>query len=432
MTPGALPGPDDIARRELPNGAVILARENPHAPSVVIAGSVHAGSVFDPPERLGLAAFVAASLLRGTTTRDFAAIHELLEGNGASLSISGGLHTAGFSGKSLAEDLALLLDLASDSLRRPAFDLAQVERLRGEMITGQKIREQDTRYLAGRTFRALAYPPDHPYSRPSSGTLDTLAAIDRDDLRDFYRQHYDPRGLIVVIVGAVEPDAALDAAERAFGDWANGTASRSIAVPDAPPLVEAASETVRVPGTSQADLVLGVPGPARSAEDWHAANLANNVLGVFGMYGRIGAEVREKRGLAYYSYSHLDGGLGPGAWRVVAGVDPANVEQAVGAIRAEIRRLLDHGVTGDELADSKANFIGRLPLQLERNEGVAGAILSMERYALGLDYLERYARTIEAVSAEAVVAAARRYLDADRTALAIAGPPLALGEGGRA
>lgn len=428
MTPGALPGPHDIARRELPNGAVILARENPHAPSVVIAGSVNAGSIFDPPGHLGLAVFTAASLLRGTAIRDFAAIHELLESNGASLGIGGGLHTASFSGKSLAEDLPLLLDLASDSLRRPSFDPAQVERLRGEMITGQKIREQDTRYVAGRMFRALAYPPDHPYSRPSSGTLDTLAAISGDDLRDFHRQHYGPRGLIVVIVGAVEPCAALDAAERVFGDWADGAASRSIAVPDAPPLAEAISETMLVPGKSQADLVLGVPGPARSAEDWHAANLANNVLGVFGMYGRIGAEVREKRGLAYYSYSHLDGGLGPGAWRVVAGVDPAHVAQAVSAIRAEIRRLLDHGVTGEELADSKANFIGRLPLQLERNEGVAGAILSMERHALGLDYLERYAALIEAVRVEAVVAAARRYLDADRTALAVAGPIPALSD----
>ncbi len=429
MTPGALPGPDDIARRELPNGMVILARENPHAPSVVIAGSVHAGSVFDPPERLGLAVFVAASLLRGTTTRDFATIHELLESNGASLGFSGGLHTAGFSGKSLAEDLALLLDLASDGLRRPTFDLTQVERLRGEMITGQKVREQDTRYLAERAFRALAYPPDHPYSRLSSGTLDTLAAIDRDDLRGFHQRNYGPRGLILVIVGAVEPDAALDAAERVFGDWVDESPLRSVVVPDAPPLAGAVCETVRVPGKSQADLVLGVPGPARSAEDWHAANLANNVLGVFGLYGRIGAEVREKRGLAYYCYSHLDGGLGPGAWRIVAGVDPANVEQTVDAVRAEIRQLLEHGVTGDELADSKANFAGRLPLQLERNEGVAGAILSMERYGLGLDYLERYARTIEAVSAEAVLAAARRYLDADRTALAIAGPPLSVGEG---
>jgi hypothetical protein len=142
------------------------------------------------------------------------------------------------------------------------------------------------------------------------------------------------------------------------------------------------------------------------------------------MYGRIGAEVREKRGLAYYSFSRLDGGLGPGSWRVVAGVNPENVDQAVGAIVDELHRITDGPVTDEELADNKANFIGRLPLQLESNEGVAASILTMERYGLGLNYLRDYAGIIQAVTAEEILAAARRYLDPDAYALAIAGPEL--------
>ena len=98
----ALPGPDDITRRELPNGLVVLVRENHHASSVVITGSLDAGSLLEPPELSGLASFTASMLLRGTDTRDFGTIYEMLEGNGASLSISGGRHTVGFSGKSLA------------------------------------------------------------------------------------------------------------------------------------------------------------------------------------------------------------------------------------------------------------------------------------------------------------------------------------------
>jgi len=177
-----------------------------------------------------------------------------------------------------------------------------------------------------------------------------------------------------------------------------------------------------LPGKSQADIVLGASGPSRFAEDWQAANMANHILGVFGMYGRIGAHVREKLGLAYYSFSRLDGGLGPGPWRVIAGVNPANVEEAVQAIVAELRRITQEPVAEGELADSKANFIGRLPLQLESSEGVAGSILSMELYGLGLDYLQRYAQEIEAVTAKQVLAAARRYLDPEAFALAVAGP----------
>jgi len=140
------------------------------------------------------------------------------------------------------------------------------------------------------------------------------------------------------------------------------------------------------------------------------------------MYGRIGAQVREKHGMAYYSFSRLEGGLGPGAWRVIAGVNPANVQPAVEAIREEIRRFTTEEVSDEELADNKANFIGRLPLQLESNEGVAGTILTMERYQLGLDYLRRYADEVNAVTVGDILAAAQRYLDPDVYALAIAGP----------
>ncbi|WP_119073058.1 M16 family metallopeptidase [Aggregatilinea lenta] len=420
----SLPGPDDIVRRELPNGIVVLVRENFNARSVVMAGSLNAGAVFDPAGSEGLAAFTAASLLRGTETRDFAAIHETLESNGASLSISAGLHTVGFSGKGLAEDLPMLLDLLSDALRHPAFPAEQVERLRGQLVTGFKIREQDTRYMAGRTFRELAYPPSHPYSRLPEGRLDTLAALLREQLAAFHARHYGPRGMLVIVVGAVTAERVISLMEQCFADWSAPDQPDLPLSPDGVALDSTRTQMVALPGKSQVDLVLGVPGPSRRAEDWQAATLANAVLGVFGMYGRIGAEVREKRGLAYYSYSRVDGGMGPGPWRVIAGVNPANVERALDAIRGEIRRIVSEPVGEVELADVKANFIGRLPLQLETNEGVAGSILSMERYGLGLDYLRRYPTLVSAVTPEAALAAAQHYLDPDVYALAIAGPEL--------
>src|SRR5213592_1626957 len=101
----ALPGPDDIAREVLPNGIIVLARENFTTQSVVIAGSVQVGSIFEAMEKTGLSSFVASSLMRGTKNRDFDTLHETLEGIGASLGIGGGMHTTGFNGKSLAEDL---------------------------------------------------------------------------------------------------------------------------------------------------------------------------------------------------------------------------------------------------------------------------------------------------------------------------------------
>jgi zinc protease len=418
----SFPGPADITRRELPNGIVVLVRENHHAPSVVITGSIDAGGLFETPEALGLSAFAASMLIRGTAHRDFATIHEMLEGNGASLGFSGGKHTIGFSGKSLAEDLPMLIDLLADALRTPSFPDIQVERLRGQLITSIKIHEQDTRYMAGRLFRELVYPAGHPYANATEGTIETVSALTREQLAAFHHQYFGAQGMMIVIVGAVEAEAAIQLVEQYLGDWQN---PRQIPLPDLPPvpaLDGVRSQTFAMPGKSQSDLVLGVPGPSRFADDWHAAYMANNILGVFGMYGRIGKEVREKRGMAYYSFSRLEGGVGPGTWRVMAGINPVNITAATEAIRDEIRRVTSEPVSADELSDNKANFIGRLPLQLETNEGVAGTILMMERFELGLDYLHRYADEINAITVESVLAAAQRYLNPDVYALTVAGP----------
>ena len=180
----ALPGPDDIARVVLPNGIVVLARENFTTQSVVIGGSLLVGSIQEKPEKAGLSSFVAAALTRGTKNRDFDTIHETLEGIGASLGIGGGVHTTSFNGKSLAEDLPTLLELLSDALRNPAFPADQTERLRGEIITGLKIRAQDTRSVASDTFRKLAYADNHPYSRSSQGEIETISAITLDEMAD--------------------------------------------------------------------------------------------------------------------------------------------------------------------------------------------------------------------------------------------------------
>jgi len=179
---------------------------------------------------------------------------------------------------------------------------------------------------------------------------------------------------------------------------------------------------VDIPGKFQADVVVGVIGPERRAEDFIPAALGNNILGVFGMMGRIGESVREKAGLAYYAYSQLSGGMGPGPWYVSAGVDPANVEQAIELIRDEIKRFSNQTVTTEELADSQSNFIGRLPLSLESNSGMASAILNLERYDLGLDYYRDYPGMVRKVNIEQILASAKHYWDADKLAVAIAGP----------
>lgn len=141
------------------------------------------------------------------------------------------------------------------------------------------------------------------------------------------------------------------------------------------------------------------------------------------MMGRLGEKVRSQNGLAYYVYSSLEGGAGPGPWQAIAGVHPSQVEKAVNLILTEIHRLRDEIVSTRELEDSKSYLIGSLPLRLETNEGVAGTLTHIERYDLGLDYLQRYQERIRAITALDVQAAAQRWLNPEAFTLGISGPP---------
>jgi zinc protease len=415
-----LPGPDDILRIELPNGIVVLARPNFNSPSIFLAGYLPAGSLFEPDDRLGLANFTALALMRGTARHSFQQIFNTLETAGANLGFDGGTHTVAIGGRALADDLPLILKLVAETLRQPSFPHRAVERLRSQLLTGLAIRAQDTSEMASLAFDQLVYA-GHPYSRPDDGYPETIQAITRADLAAYHARHYGPRGLVLTIAGAVEPQRAVDLVAQALGDWHNLDQPEPPPLPQVTPLDTTLTRHVELPGKYEADLVMGAAGPARHAPDYLAASLGNNIFGQFGMFGRIGAVVREQAGLAYAVSSSLNGGIGPGPWLINAGVAPQNIPQAIDLIRAEIARFVSELVASEELADSQANYIGRLPLSLESNAGVAGALLSLERFGLGLDYYQRFTSLIAAITPEEVLQAARHYLHPDRLAIATAG-----------
>jgi zinc protease len=136
---------------------------------------------------------------------------------------------------------------------------------------------------------------------------------------------------------------------------------------------------VPLAGKTQSDVVLGWPGLARRDPDFMKAFLANTVLGVFGMMGRLGDSVRDEQGLAYYVYSSLQAGLGAGPWVAIAGVSPASVDRAIDGILEQVQRLRTEPVPAGELADSQAFLTGSMPLRLETNEGLAGTLLEALR-----------------------------------------------------
>lgn len=417
----SLPGPEDITRQELPNGITVLTRSNFASPSVVMSGYLPAGSVFEPLEKLGLAHFNALALMRGTQKRTFQQLFESLESCGASMGFGASVHNTSFGARSLAEDLPMLLGILAEVLQEPAFPTEHVERLRGQILTGLGIRDQDTADRAEMAFEEIVFP-NHPYGRPSDGYPDTIQRISRADIQDFHARCFGPRGMTMVIVGAVDPQQAVDMVQAALGSWTNPLQPEMPPFADLAPLEQEVRKHIAIPGKVQTDLIMGSLGPSRKSPDHLAASVGNNILGQFGMMGRIGDVVREQAGLAYNASTSLNAWINAGSWEVSAGVNPANLERAIDLINQEIRRFTAEPVTQEEIEDTKAHYVGRLPLSLESNSGVANALLNLERFQLGLDYYQNYPAMVAGVTPQMILEAAQRWLDPARFAVISAGP----------
>src|SRR5574340_118257 len=350
----SLPGPENISRMMLSNGITVLVRTNPLTPSVVISGYLPAGSLFDPIDTLGLAHFTAAALMRGTHSRTFRQIFDDLETAAASVGFGASVHNTSFGARCLTEDLSMVMRLLADCLRHPVFPVDQIDRLRAQALTGFAIRAQDTAEMASLTFDELLFP-GHPYGLPEDGCQETVARFRADGLIQFHKSHYGPSGMVLVAVGAVTTQQVLELTEQVMGDWQNPDQPEEPAVLTAIAPMTAIRKHVSIPGKTQTDLVMGSLGPRRTDPDYFAASLGNNILGQFGMMGRIGDSVREKSGLAYQASTSLNAWISAGSWEISAGVNPGNLERAIDLILAEVDRFTQDGDTEEELRDSKSN-----------------------------------------------------------------------------
>lgn len=412
--------PETVARAGLRNGLIALAKEQPGSGLVAVHGYVRAGAMFDGSSS-GLARFVAAMLQRGTQTRSSQELAETLDAMGATLFIGADMEIVSFGLRALAEDAVTVLRLLGEVLMQPTFPPEEVEKVRGELLTSLRVAMQDTRHVADRTFRSLLFPPAHPYRQPPDGDEAVLTALRREDLVAFHQTYFRPEATILAIVGDLPAARVLEAIEEVFGAWPSRGAWSLPSVPPVSLLPSPLRAERRLPGKMQSDIVLGVPGVARTDSAYYETMMANLILGQMGMMGRLGDRVRERQGMAYYAFSDLRAGLLAGPWMVRAGVNPANEEAAIGSVLAEIRQLQASGPQDDELADARDFLIGYQAVRLETNTAIAQTLADIELFGLGLDYIVRYPQIIRGITRDAVLDAARRF-DVQAYAVAIAGP----------
>lgn len=315
-----------------------------------------------------------------------------------------------------------MLDLAAEIITQPTFPDEELEKVRQQTLTGIRESESDTRSVASRALNELIYPESHPLHIRTSGTIESVSSFTSDDLIAYHQRTFGTNVMTVSLAGGVSDlDDLVRRIERAFAGW-----QPQVPAPLDPFTTEPADSERRdvrlVPGKSQADIAIGYLTIPRSHPEYYALNVANLILGQLGLMGRLGANVRDRQGLAYYAYSSIGSGRATSVWHANAGVDPGNIDRAIDGIREELERLRADGVTESELADAKSYLTGSTPLAIESLGGVVGLLQSIEEHQLGLDYLERYPGIINALTQDQLLAAAREHLDPNRLAIGIARP----------
>lgn len=402
----AFAGP--LAHREvLPNGVVLLVAERPSIPIVVVRATVRAGSVYEPADAGGLANLCADLLTRGTAKRTGPELDQAIEFVGGSLEGDATRDGATIGLSVLRKDLALGLDLLAEVLLQPAFPEAELKRRSEEIAAGIQRSEQDPQTVANRAMAQLLYP-GHPYSRPVSGTVESVRRLTRGQVVAFHRENYRPDGVVISVVGDVTRDEIRRDLLARFGAWTAPAAARPAApqAPSSPPVEARRIER----NLTQATVSLARPGIRQDHPDYFPLVVANYILGG-GSASRLYTKVREERGLAYSVYS----GLGPGrygsSYFVWLQTRLEAVDEAVRLVKEELARIAREPVTARELELAKSYLIGSYPLRTDTSGKMAGLLVAVEENQLGLDWPDRFKAGISRVTAADIRRVATTYMD---------------------
>jgi len=395
-----------VTRHVLPNGLTVLVRESPAVPAVAVSLQVRAGSRFETETTAGITNFLHRAMLRGTAKRTAEQFATSYEDIGGTLDAGGEVEAAEVRGQTLARNWETLLALIAEAALEPALEQEEIERER-RLLLGQIKSRADVPFSF--TFDAVLrdlYGP-HPYGRHYLGRKESIERLTRDELRAHYRAIYRPERMALAVSGQVERGRVIKVAERLFGRMARSTphAADALAVPE-----PAGERRIIERRAQQAQILVGYLGPGLSDPLHPAIRVLAATLGG-GMAGRLFVELRDRRGLAYSTGVVVPPfRTGPAFFVAYLGTAPANAAAAEAGVLHELARARAAPITAEELARAKAYVRGQLSMDRRTNARQAWYLAFFEVVGAGWDFPERYARAIEAVTAEDVARAAERYL----------------------
>ncbi|TVR00367.1 MAG: insulinase family protein [Deltaproteobacteria bacterium] len=412
---------------EFPSGLRLLVEPDPSAAlfSVRVAGP--GGVLHEEVDSAGRDHLLAELLLSGTADRSVGDIARMLDHMAATVSGFAGRHSVGVQATALAEDADRIIGLLAELVYESRLPPAELERVRRETVHRLQSMEDQLASLAFREFESVLFE-GHPYSRSPLGTPESLRRIDRQGLQRRLGEAFAPSGLVISVVGAVDPervahlvDVHFESRDRQDGaSHGQGRTGRTVEGGRSwspPP-----GGTVRVMhrDREQVHVVVGFPGPAVGTVEQDALQVLAAMLG--GQGGRLFTTLRDELGLVYSVSAQAMGGVDVGAFTVYFATSPGRVDAALDAVRGLLSALGEEGVDSDEVDAARRWMLGRGLIARQRTGARAAHRVSNELIGLGWAWADGMPERLQAVDAEAVRRVAQRWLDPENEVRIVVGP----------
>jgi zinc protease len=393
---------------KLASGIRLVTAPVEKLPVVTVLVVVDAGSANDPPGKEGVAALTAATLLEGTSRLSGSELAETFERLGTSVDSGADWDSAFAKITMLSERLDDAVTLLGQVLSEPSFPEREVERLKAERLAEILQLETEPRGLADEKFSEFLYAAESRYSKPDEGSAESVSALSRADVEEFYRARYRTGSTTVIIAGDVSLASARALVEKAFKGWAAGDTVDEQLTATARTSLKSV-HIIDKQGAPQSELRVGHVGLPRRNPDFFPTLVMNAVLG--GLFGsRINLNLREARGYTYGASSYYDWRRGPGPFVVSTAVQSEVTAPALREIFLELERIRRDLISEDELSLARDYLDGVFPIRYETTAAIASALATLVIYGLPADYYDTYRNRVRSVSVEDVLEAARAHL----------------------
>jgi zinc protease len=387
-----------VEKKLFENGRVFIAQTKAQD-VVTVIGSVLGGDAMLPRVQTGVPLLAGRLFDAGTKKTDKDTLRDGLASRGTTLSFGTSTDRTTFSGSCLPEDLPFLLQIIAECLSEALFLEKEIEPARQRILGSIQESKTDTRTQAASELSRLLYDEQHVnYAEKDSLVEKSLTNTTRAELLNF-RTLLGKGGLVLAVVGDVEPSTALKAVERTFTLLGNGTLQSSQKSKNKK-AIEAREKKIAIPNKANVDLFMGTVVPLTIDSPLYLPFMTVSDMLGGGFASHLTQTVRERDGLTYGIYAWPNGFQKnvEGAFRIWSTFSPDLFEKGLETIRKEMKVFFTSGLTKSALQKKQDELAGSYVIGLSTTGGLASILHKIGVEEKPLSYIDDYPELIRAIT----------------------------------